>query len=139
MNMLAPSKHILLIYKYTLIQARLSVTRHPGLDPGTSCMQQRWRFEGVFVWFPDQVRDDGLQEPHLKEDVFIDSLFIINSSFFIFHSHQFPSLKKSRASSSSSFVAVWLILMSPMSASRVKLIVPAVFFLSCFISSNRVG
>ena len=48
-------------------------------------MQHRWRFEGVFVWFPDQVRDDGLQESHLKEDVFIDSLFILHFSFLIFN------------------------------------------------------
>ena len=31
---------------------------HPGLDPGTSCIPPRCRFEGVFDWFPDQVRDD---------------------------------------------------------------------------------
>lgn len=41
-----------------------------------------------------------------------------------------PSLRKSSASNISSFEAFWLILMSPMSPRRVKLIFPAVFFLS---------
>ena len=43
---------------------------HPVLDTGSGCMQQRWRFEGVFVWFPDQVRD-GYRPPGLEEDAVV--------------------------------------------------------------------
>ena len=43
-------------------------------------LQQRWRFEGVFVWFPDQVRDDNYRQPGLKEGA-----FTIHYSQFIIH------------------------------------------------------
>ena len=46
-----------------------------------------------------------------------------------------PSRKKSNISKISSFVAVWFILMSPISPNNVKLIILELFFLSCFISS----
>ena len=36
--------------------------------------------EGVFVWFPDQVRDDNYRQPGLKEGA-----FIIHNAQFIMH------------------------------------------------------
>ena len=47
------------------------------------------------------------------------------------------SRKKSKVSKIVSLSAVWLRLISPTSFSRVKLMTPAVFFLSCSISSYR--
>ena len=42
---------------------------HPGLDPGTSRMQQRCSMRMFPFWIPNQVWDDGYREPHLDEDV----------------------------------------------------------------------
>lgn len=81
-----------------------------------------------YVLFTTRCLKTILFNPNRSLDFCSFSLMIATSFY--------PSRMKSRASSISAFVAVWLMRMSPMPPSRVKLIVPEVFFLSCVMSSN---
>ena len=56
---------------HILVQLRLSHTRHPGLDPGTSCMLQRCHTRVIPSGSRIKSGMTGMREPRLDEDTVV--------------------------------------------------------------------